>query len=100
MQDQSADLGMTYGQTPMETGSARTTMHLSQQHSMHQTQVGRPAQSASTVGVKQQRSFSSSDEERSTPECASDEPDESEKGKWFLCSSYSYLILAVHFYVA
>ncbi|XP_020282605.1 regulating synaptic membrane exocytosis protein 2 isoform X2 [Pseudomyrmex gracilis] len=82
-QDQSADLGMTYGQTPMETGSARTTMHLSQQHSMHQTQVGRSAQPASTVGVKQQRSFSSSDEERSTPECASDEPDESEKGKGY-----------------
>ncbi|KAL6440791.1 hypothetical protein ACFW04_003318 [Cataglyphis niger] len=80
-QDQSADLGMTYGQTPMETGSVRTTVHPSQQHSMHQTQSGRSAQSASTVGVQQQRSFSSSEEERSTPECASDEPDESEKGQ-------------------
>ncbi|XP_025267558.1 regulating synaptic membrane exocytosis protein 2 isoform X10 [Camponotus floridanus] len=79
-QDQGADLGMTYGQTPMETGSIRTTVHPSQQHSMHQTQGGRSAQSASTVGVQQQRSFSSSEEERSTPECASDEPDESEKG--------------------
>ncbi|XP_019883200.1 regulating synaptic membrane exocytosis protein 2 isoform X12 [Camponotus floridanus] len=78
-QDQGADLGMTYGQTPMETGSIRTTVHPSQQHSMHQTQGGRSAQSASTVGVQQQRSFSSSEEERSTPECASDEPDESEK---------------------
>lgn len=84
MQDQGADLGMTYGQTPMETGSIRTTVHPSQQHSMHQTQGGRSAQSASTVGVQQQRSFSSSEEERSTPECASDEPDESEKGKWIL----------------
>ncbi|KAL6440794.1 hypothetical protein ACFW04_003318 [Cataglyphis niger] len=82
-QDQSADLGMTYGQTPMETGSVRTTVHPSQQHSMHQTQSGRSAQSASTVGVQQQRSFSSSEEERSTPECASDEPDESEKGKGY-----------------
>ncbi|KAM0732110.1 Regulating synaptic membrane exocytosis protein 2 [Formica fusca] len=80
-QDQSADLGMTYGQTPMETGSVRSTVHPSQQHSMHQTQSGRSAQSASTVGVQQQRSFSSSEEERSTPECASDEPDESEKGQ-------------------
>ncbi|XP_072750770.1 uncharacterized protein Rim isoform X1 [Anoplolepis gracilipes] len=82
-QDQGADLGMTYGQTPMETGSVRTTVHPSQQHSMHQTQSGRSAQSASTVGVQQQRSFSSSEEERSTPECASDEPDESEKGKGY-----------------
>ncbi|XP_025267551.1 regulating synaptic membrane exocytosis protein 2 isoform X3 [Camponotus floridanus] len=82
-QDQGADLGMTYGQTPMETGSIRTTVHPSQQHSMHQTQGGRSAQSASTVGVQQQRSFSSSEEERSTPECASDEPDESEKGKGY-----------------
>ncbi|KMQ92723.1 regulating synaptic membrane exocytosis protein 2, partial [Lasius niger] len=80
-QDQGADLGMTYGQTPMETGSVRTTVHPSQQHSMHQTQSGRSAQSASTVGVQQPGSFSSSEEERSTPECASDEPDESEKGK-------------------
>nr|XP_012225588.1 PREDICTED: regulating synaptic membrane exocytosis protein 2 isoform X2 [Linepithema humile] len=80
---ESQDLGMTYGQTPMESASIRTTMHPSQQHSMHQTQGGRPAQPASTVGVQQQRSFSSSEEERSTPECASDEPDESEKGKGY-----------------
>lgn len=91
MQDQDTDLGMTYGQTPMETGSVRTTVHPSQQHSLHQTQGGRPAQSASTVGVPQQRSFSSSEEERSTPECASDEPDESEKGKRILQSQYIYL---------
>ncbi|RLU17205.1 hypothetical protein DMN91_011274 [Ooceraea biroi] len=76
-QDQSADLGMTYGQSPMESGSVRSAMHLSQQHSMHQMQGGRPAQPAST-GVQQQRSLSSSEEERST-EYASDEPDESEK---------------------
>ena len=80
MQDQGTDLGMTYGQTPMETGSGRSAMHPSQ-HSLHQTQGGRSAQPTSTVGVTQQRSFSSSEEERSTPECASDEPDESEKGK-------------------
>jgi len=80
MQDQGTDLGMTYGQTPMETGSVRSAMHPSQ-HSLHQTQGGRSAQPTSTVGVTQQRSFSSSEEERSTPECASDEPDESEKGK-------------------
>lgn len=72
---------MTYGQSPMESGSVRGAMHLSQQHPMHQTtQGGRPAQPASTVGVQQQRSLSSSEEERST-EYASDEPDESEKGK-------------------
>lgn len=81
MQDQSADFGMTYGQSPMESGSVRSAMHLSQPHSMHQTQGGRPVQPASTVGVQQQRSLSSSEEERST-EYASDEPDESEKGKW------------------
>ncbi|EZA60196.1 Regulating synaptic membrane exocytosis protein [Ooceraea biroi] len=80
-QDQSADLGMTYGQSPMESGSVRSAMHLSQQHSMHQMQGGRPAQPAST-GVQQQRSLSSSEEERST-EYASDEPDESEKGKGY-----------------
>ncbi|XP_018393491.1 PREDICTED: regulating synaptic membrane exocytosis protein 2 [Cyphomyrmex costatus] len=79
-QDQGTDLGMTYGQTPMETGSVRSAVHPSQ-HSLHQTQGGRSAQPTSTVGVTQQRSFSSSEEERSTPECASDEPDESEKGK-------------------
>ncbi|XP_018049321.1 PREDICTED: regulating synaptic membrane exocytosis protein 2 [Atta colombica] len=79
-QDQGTDLGMTYGQTPMETGSVRSAMHPSQ-HSLHQTQGGRSAQPTSTVGVTQQRSFSSSEEERSTPECASDEPDESEKGQ-------------------
>lgn len=78
-QDQSADLGMTYGQTTVDSGPVRGAMHPSQQLSMHQTQSGHPAQSASTV--QQQRSFSSSEEERSTPECASDEPDESEKGK-------------------
>ncbi|XP_012533031.1 regulating synaptic membrane exocytosis protein 2 isoform X1 [Monomorium pharaonis] len=82
-QDSSADLGMTYGQTPMETGSVRTTVHPSQQHSLHQTQGVHPVQPTSTVGVSQQRSFSSSEEERSTPECASDEPDESEKGKGY-----------------
>jgi len=91
MQDQGTDLGMTYGQTPMETGSVRT-VHPSQQHSLHQTQGGRPAQPTSTVGVPQQRSFSSSEEERSTPECASDEPDESEKGKRILQSFNIYLI--------
>ncbi|XP_014476983.1 PREDICTED: regulating synaptic membrane exocytosis protein 2 isoform X2 [Dinoponera quadriceps] len=78
--DQGADLGMTYGQTTVESAPVRAAM---QQHSMHQTQGGHPAQPASTVGVQQQRSFSSSEEERSTPECASDEPDESEKGKGY-----------------
>ncbi|XP_018353863.1 PREDICTED: regulating synaptic membrane exocytosis protein 2 isoform X8 [Trachymyrmex septentrionalis] len=81
-QDQGTDLGMTYGQIPMETGSVRSAMHPSQ-HSLHQTQGGRSAQPTSTVGVTQQASFSSSEEERSTPECASDEPDESEKGKGY-----------------
>ncbi|KAL0134347.1 hypothetical protein PUN28_001260 [Cardiocondyla obscurior] len=80
-QDQDPDIGMTYSQTPIEIGSIRAAVHPSQQHSLHQTQVGRPVQSVSTVSVTQQRSFSSSEEERSTPECASDEPDESEKGQ-------------------
>ncbi|XP_070515527.1 regulating synaptic membrane exocytosis protein 2 isoform X3 [Cardiocondyla obscurior] len=82
-QDQDPDIGMTYSQTPIEIGSIRAAVHPSQQHSLHQTQVGRPVQSVSTVSVTQQRSFSSSEEERSTPECASDEPDESEKGKGY-----------------
>ncbi|KYQ53222.1 Regulating synaptic membrane exocytosis protein 2 [Trachymyrmex zeteki] len=91
-QDQGTDLGMTYGQTPMETGSVRSAMHPSQ-HSLHQTQGGRSAQPTSTVGVTQQRSFSSSEEERSTPECASDEPDESEKDISDTKNPITYIIL-------
>lgn len=79
-QDQGADLGMTYGQVKVESVPVRAAM---QQHLMHQTQIGHPVQTASlsSVSVQPQRSFSSSEEERSTPECASDELDELEKGK-------------------
>ena len=75
---------MAYGQ-PAEQ-SSRHRIHPSQQHSVHQTQGAHPSQPCTPyTGVQgplqQQRSFSSSEEERSTPECASDEPDESEKGE-------------------
>lgn len=51
---------------------------------MHQIQGGYRALESSDAmpgSVNQKRSFSSSEEERSTPECPSDEQDESEKGK-------------------
>lgn len=59
----------------------------SSQHSVHQNQSGHQSQQppGSVPGsIHQQRSFSSSEEERSTPECPSDEQDESEKGKSIL----------------
>ncbi|KAG7205327.1 hypothetical protein KM043_007328 [Ampulex compressa] len=85
-QDQNAEHGMVYGQVPGEAGPPRGLLHPSQQHSVHQTQSAHPGQPcppsmAGQGALQQQRSFSSSEEERSTPECASDEPDESEKGE-------------------
>ena len=75
---------MAYGHSVEQ--SPRPQIHPSQQRSVHQTQGAHPSQlcppSAGVQGpVQQQRSFSSSEEERSTPECASDEPDDSEKGE-------------------
>nr|XP_031831005.1 regulating synaptic membrane exocytosis protein 2 isoform X2 [Nomia melanderi] len=79
--DQNTDLAMTYGQSTVEPGPPLSAVHPPQQHSVHQMQSARPPQSVGGVqgGLQPQRSFSSSEEERSTPECASDEPDESEK---------------------
>ncbi|XP_076661772.1 rab3 interacting molecule isoform X13 [Halictus rubicundus] len=73
--DQNTDLAMTYGQPTVEAGPPRSQVHPPQQHSVHQMQSARPPQSVGGQGALQpQRSFSSSEEERSTPE-----PDESEK---------------------
>ncbi|XP_017757861.1 PREDICTED: regulating synaptic membrane exocytosis protein 2 isoform X2 [Eufriesea mexicana] len=84
MQDQNTDLAMTYGQPTVEAGPPRSVVHPPQQHSVHQTQSAHPPQPVGVQGgLQPQRSFSSSEEERSTPECASDEPDESEKGKGY-----------------
>lgn len=75
---------MTY-QPMVEAGPPRSAVHPPQQHSVHQTQSAHPPQSVGqSGGLQPQRSFSSSEEERSTPECASDEPDESEKGESML----------------
>ncbi|XP_076639430.1 rab3 interacting molecule isoform X8 [Colletes latitarsis] len=82
--DQNTDFTMTYGQPTVEAGLPRSIVHPPQQHSVHQMQSARPPKSVGGQGALQpQRSFSSSEEERSTPECASDEPDESEKGKGY-----------------
>ncbi|XP_076247593.1 rab3 interacting molecule isoform X4 [Calliopsis andreniformis] len=82
--DPNTNLAMTYGQPTIEAGPPRTAVHTPQQRSVHQTQSAHPPQSVGGQGTLQpQRSFSSSEEERSTPECASDEPDESEKGKGY-----------------
>ncbi|XP_014604050.1 PREDICTED: regulating synaptic membrane exocytosis protein 2 isoform X3 [Polistes canadensis] len=83
-QDQNSDFAMAYGQPGTETGPSRGPVHPSQQHTVvHQAQGTHPSQSAvaGQSTLQQQRSYSSSEEERSTPECGSDEPDESEKGK-------------------
>ncbi|XP_061937020.1 regulating synaptic membrane exocytosis protein 2 isoform X6 [Apis cerana] len=81
--DQNTDLAMTY-QPMVEAGPPRSAVHPPQQHSVHQTQSAHTPQSVGQGGgLQPQRSFSSSEEERSTPECASDEPDESEKGKGY-----------------
>ncbi|KAF7408075.1 hypothetical protein HZH66_002612 [Vespula vulgaris] len=82
-QDQNSDIAMAYGQSGTETGPSRGPVHPSQQHTVvHQAQGTHPSQSAASgqSTLQQQRSYSSSEEERSTPECGSDEPDESEKG--------------------
>lgn len=73
---------MTYGHTGMEN----SRIHVPQPHQIHQIQGTHMSQSLTPDGTNpgslhQQTSFSSSEEERSTPECGSDEPDESEKGK-------------------
>ncbi|XP_078039308.1 rab3 interacting molecule isoform X6 [Augochlora pura] len=79
MQDQNTEHAMTYGQPTVEAGPPRSQVHPPQQHSVHQMQSARPPQSVGGQGALQpQRSFSSSEEERSTPE-----PDESEKGKGY-----------------
>ncbi|XP_051156405.1 regulating synaptic membrane exocytosis protein 2 [Leptopilina boulardi] len=80
--EQNSDVAMAYGH-PVEQ-SSRPPIHPT--HLVHSTQGAHPSQpcppSAGVQGpLQQQRSFSSSEEERSTPECASDEPDGSEKGK-------------------
>lgn len=81
-QDQNTDLAMTYGQPTVEAGPPRSAVHPPQQHSVHQTQSAHPSHTVGVQGgLQQQRSFSSSEEERSTPDCPSDEPDESEKGE-------------------
>ncbi|XP_078039306.1 rab3 interacting molecule isoform X4 [Augochlora pura] len=78
-QDQNTEHAMTYGQPTVEAGPPRSQVHPPQQHSVHQMQSARPPQSVGGQGALQpQRSFSSSEEERSTPE-----PDESEKGKGY-----------------
>ncbi|XP_078039307.1 rab3 interacting molecule isoform X5 [Augochlora pura] len=75
--DQNTEHAMTYGQPTVEAGPPRSQVHPPQQHSVHQMQSARPPQSVGGQGALQpQRSFSSSEEERSTPE-----PDESEKGE-------------------
>ncbi|XP_015120560.1 regulating synaptic membrane exocytosis protein 2 [Diachasma alloeum] len=79
---ENSDISMGYPHPGVDS----SRVHLSQQHSVYPVQVGHPSQppSGSVPGsLHQQRSFSSSEEERSTPECASDEPDESEKGKGY-----------------
>ncbi|XP_078039305.1 rab3 interacting molecule isoform X3 [Augochlora pura] len=77
--DQNTEHAMTYGQPTVEAGPPRSQVHPPQQHSVHQMQSARPPQSVGGQGALQpQRSFSSSEEERSTPE-----PDESEKGKGY-----------------
>ncbi|XP_046425503.1 regulating synaptic membrane exocytosis protein 2 isoform X4 [Neodiprion fabricii] len=95
-QEQNSDLVMIYGH-PQAVEPSRVIQQHPQhpqhpQHHMPQHQVpgshpgGQGPTSGVQPGVQPQRSFSSSEEElRSTPECASDEPDESEKGK-----GYSY----------
>ncbi|XP_015173071.1 PREDICTED: regulating synaptic membrane exocytosis protein 2 isoform X1 [Polistes dominula] len=83
-QDQNSEFVMAYGQPGTETGPSRGPVHPSQQHTVvHQAPGTHPSQSAvaGQSTLQQQRSYSSSEEERSTPECGSDEPDESEKGK-------------------
>lgn len=80
--EQNSDVAMAYSH-PVEQ-SSRPPIHPT--HLVHSQQGAHPSQpcppSAGVQGpLQQQRSFSSSEEERSTPECASDEPDESEKGK-------------------
>lgn len=84
---------MTY-QPMVEAGPPRSAIHPPQQHSVHQTQSAHPPQPVvgQGGGLQPQRSFSSSEEERSTPECASDEPDESEKGESMLDTCQFFLL--------
>ncbi|KAK0171619.1 hypothetical protein PV328_005050 [Microctonus aethiopoides] len=79
-QEQNSNIPMTYGHTGMEN----SRIHVPQPHQIHQIQGTHMSQSLTPDGTNpgslhQQTSFSSSEEERSTPECGSDEPDESEK---------------------
>ncbi|XP_057333108.1 regulating synaptic membrane exocytosis protein 2 isoform X4 [Microplitis mediator] len=83
-QEQNSNVPITYG----HTGVDNSRVHQSQQHQIHQVPGKHLSQTLPPPGsnagsLHQQRSFSSSEEERSTPECASDEPDESEKGKGY-----------------
>ncbi|XP_034947829.1 regulating synaptic membrane exocytosis protein 1 isoform X11 [Chelonus insularis] len=79
-QDQKSNLGMPYDHSGIDI----SRVHSLQPHH-HQNQEKHPQRLVPTDtnsgSLHQQRSFSSSEEERSTPECASDEPDESEKGE-------------------
>ncbi|XP_048508422.1 regulating synaptic membrane exocytosis protein 2 isoform X2 [Athalia rosae] len=93
-QELNSELVMAYGHPAAVEPSSRVQVHPSQQHpthiSHHQIPPNHPGVQGGGQGgqggIQTQRSFSSSEEElRSTPECASDEPDESEKGK-----GYSY----------
>ncbi|XP_058801832.1 uncharacterized protein LOC131670334 isoform X2 [Phymastichus coffea] len=76
-QEQSLDMGMGYGHPPAPPPQMRTQL---QQHLQHPQHPMAPSSHSLHPGHahqhSQQRSFSSSEEERSTPECASDEPND------------------------
>ncbi|XP_031785007.1 regulating synaptic membrane exocytosis protein 2 isoform X4 [Nasonia vitripennis] len=97
-QEQNSDIAMAYGHPVIDqSGMGRPAMHpgpmppqqvVQQQYQQHphqqppvqQQQQLHPSH-AQGPGGHGQRSFSSSEEERSTPECASDEHDDREHGK-------------------
>ncbi|XP_011501692.1 PREDICTED: regulating synaptic membrane exocytosis protein 1 [Ceratosolen solmsi marchali] len=78
---QNSDIPMVYGHQGIDqSDGVRAPMHpVSQQQQHHQLHPCHP-QGQTQQG---QRSFSSSEEERSTPECASDEHDDREHGKGY-----------------
>ncbi|XP_066593060.1 regulating synaptic membrane exocytosis protein 2 isoform X2 [Prorops nasuta] len=83
-QEQNPEL-RSYDQS-INVGDVAVSPHLGIHSSPQQQHVLHAQQSTlhpSQTSLQQQRSFSSSEEERSTPECVSDEPDESEKGKGY-----------------
>lgn len=103
---------MAYGhQVIDQSGMGRAAMHpgpmppqqvVQQQYQQHphqqppiQQQQLHPSH-AQGAGGHGQRSFSSSEEERSTPECASDEHDDREHGKFSaLCSGQLFYRLRI-----